>query len=68
MIRVKTTKIHTVLRNTILAGMAMIVILTVGAGAQQELGELVTMGGFEWIMGDWKATTDQGVEIKSFYR
>ncbi|MCP4257946.1 MAG: hypothetical protein GY774_10525 [Planctomycetes bacterium] len=67
--RAKTTKIHTVLRNTILAGLAVVVILTVGAGGQQqELGELVTMGGFEWLIGDWKATTDMGVEVRSFYR
>jgi hypothetical protein len=66
--RVKTAKIHTVLRNTILAGAAVVVILTVGAGGQQQLGELVTMGGFEWLIGDWKATTDMGVEVRSFYR
>jgi hypothetical protein len=66
--RSKTTKIHTVLRNTILAGAAVVVILTVGADGQQGLGELVTMGGFEWLVGDWKATTDQGAEIHSFYR
>ncbi len=66
--RVKTAKIHTVLRNTILAGAAIIVILTVGAGGQQELGDLVTMGGFEWLISDWKATTDQGGEVRSFYK
>ncbi len=66
--RLKTAKIHAVLRNTILAGMAVIVILTVGAGGQEGLGELVTMGGFEWLIGDWKVKTDQGVEIQSFYK
>jgi hypothetical protein len=64
----KTVKIRTVLRNTILAGAAIVVILTVGADGQQGLGELVTMGGFEWLIGDWMATTDQGGEIHSFYR
>ena len=66
--RVKTAKIQNVLRNTILAGVAIIVILTVGAGGQQGLGELVTMGGFEWLIGDWKATTDMGVEVRSYYK
>ena len=66
--RPKSAKIHAVLRKTILAGMAIVVILTVGAGGQQGLGEMVTMGGFEWLIGDWKATTDQGGEILSFYR
>ncbi len=66
--RPKSTKINAVLRNTILAGAAIVVILTVGAGGQQSLGELVTMGGFEWLIGDWKATTEQGGEIHSFYK
>jgi len=64
----KSTKIDAVLRNTILVGAAIVVILTVGAGGQQNLGELVTMGGFEWLIGDWKATTDMGVEVRSFYK
>ena len=63
----KTAKNHTILRNTILTGAAIVVILTVGAGGQQVLGEMVTMGGFEWLIGDWVATTDQGGEIHSFY-
>ncbi|MBN1807266.1 MAG: hypothetical protein JW837_18620 [Sedimentisphaerales bacterium] len=66
--RTKPAKIHTVLRNTILAGVAVIVILTVGAGGQEGLGDMVTMGGFEWLLGDWKVTTDQGMEIRSFFK
>jgi hypothetical protein len=66
--RAGTAKIKYILRNTILAGAAVIVILTVGAGGQQQLGELVTMGGFEWLIGDWKTTTDMGVEVRSFYK
>jgi hypothetical protein len=65
--RVKTAKIHNVLRNTILAG-AVIVVLTVGAGGQQGLGDLVTMGGFEWLIGDWMTKTDMGVEVHAFYK
>jgi len=68
MIRVKTAKIHNVLRNTILAGAAVVVILTVGAGGQQGLGDLVTMGGFEWLIGDWMTKTDMGVEVHAFYK
>jgi hypothetical protein len=29
---------------------------------------MVTMSGFEWLIGDWKTTTDRGVEIRSFYK
>ena len=66
--RTTTIKLHEVLRNTILAGLAIVIILTVGAGGQEGLGDMVTMGGFEWLMGDWKAKTDQGMEIQSFYK
>jgi hypothetical protein len=66
--RAKTAKIQNVLRNTILAGAAIVIIFTVGAGGQQELGDLVTMGGFEWLIGDWVAKTNQGGEIRSFYK
>ena len=66
--RIKTAKNHTILKNTVLAGAAIVVILTVGAGGQQSLGEMVTMGGFEWLIGDWMATTDQAGEIHSFYK
>jgi hypothetical protein len=66
--RIKTTKIHAVLRNTVLAAVAVIVILTVGAGGQEGLGDMVTMGGFEWLIGDWMTKTDQGVDIHSFYK
>jgi hypothetical protein len=64
----KRSKIHAVLRNTFFTAVAIIVILTVGAGGQEGLGDMVTMGGFEWLIGDWKVTTDQGVEIRSFFK
>ncbi|NQT01769.1 MAG: hypothetical protein HQ580_07095 [Planctomycetes bacterium] len=66
--RPKSTKINTVLRNTILAGAAVVVILTVGAGGQQGLGELVTMSGFEWLIGNWEATTDEGDKVDLVYK
>ena len=66
--RAKTVKIQNVLRNTILAGVAIVVVLTVGAGGQQQLGELVTMGGFEGLIGDWKTTTDEGDKVDIVYK
>ena len=62
------TRIHTVLKSAILAGLAIFVILTVGAGGQESLGDMVTMGGFEWLVGDWKAKADEGGEVRSFYK
>ena len=56
------------LRNTVLAMAAILVILTGGASAQQKLGDLVTKGGFDWIIGKWQATTDQGDKVDLVYK
>ena len=61
---VKNTK----LRNTILAVAAIIVIATTGANAQQKLGDLVTEGGFDWLIGSWEATSDEGDKIELVYK
>jgi len=56
------------LRNNILAVAAILVILAAGASAQQKLGDLVTESGFDWMIGEWVATTDQGGKIHSSYK
>jgi len=61
---VKSTK----LRNTILAVAAIIVIATTGANAQQKLGDLVTEGGFDWLIGSWEATSNEGDKIELVYK
>jgi len=61
---VKTTK----LRNTILAVAAIIVIATTGSNAQQKLGDLVTEGGFDWLIGNWEATSDEGDKVELVYK
>jgi len=60
----KTTR----LRNTILAVSAVLFILVGGANAQQKLGDLVTEGGFDWMIGKWQATTDQGDKVDLVYK
>ena len=62
--RPKTSK----LRKTLLAGAAVLFILVGGARAQQKLGDLVTEGGFDWMIGRWAATTDQGDKIDIVYK
>ena len=56
------------LRKTFLAMTAILVILAGGAGAQQKLGDLVTEGGFDWMMDKWQATTDQGDKVELVYK
>ncbi len=39
----------------------------VPVAAQQKLGDLVAQGGYEWLMGRWVATTDQGEKVEFRY-
>jgi len=56
------------LRNTILAVAAILVILSTGASTQEKLGDLVTLGGFDWMIGTWEASSDQGDKIELIYK
>ncbi len=64
----KTTKLHMSSRNTLLAVAVVLVILAAGASAQQKLGDLVTEGGLDWMMGKWVAETDDGQELQIIYK
>jgi hypothetical protein len=56
------------LRNAVLAVAAIFVILADGASAQQKLGDFVTESGFDWMIGEWVAMTDEGGKIHSSYK
>ena len=56
------------LRNTILALAAILVIASTGASAQQKLGDLVSEGGYDWMIGRWEASSDQGDKIELIYK
>ena len=60
----KTTK----LRSIFLAAAAILVITATGANAQQKLGDLVAEGGYEWMIGKWEATTDDGEKLELEYK
>lgn len=55
-------------RNIFLFVAAIIFITTSGANAQQKLGDLVTEGGFDWLIGNWEATSDEGDKIELVYK
>ncbi len=59
---------NTILTKTILTVAAIIVITTTGARAQQKLGDLVTEGGFDWLVGNWEATSNEGDKIELVYK
>ena len=45
-----------------------LVIWVSGAAAQESLGDLVAESGFDWMIGKWVATTDDGSEIQVVYQ
>jgi len=56
----KPTVMHVSLTKTLLAVAVILAVSPVGAGAQGALGNLVSEGGFDWLIGKWQATTDEG--------
>ncbi len=64
----KKTQLHKNLRNTLLAAAAALFILSSGARAQQSLGEILKEYGFDWLLGKWVATTDDGTKIQAYYK
>ena len=64
----KTTKARMSCAGVVATLAAGLVVFTSGAMAQNKLGDLVTEGGFDWIIGAWTATTDEGDKIDVTYR
>jgi len=59
----KTTKLSVICKRAVVALAAGLVIFSSGSTAQEKLGDLVTEGGFDWMIGAWTGTTDQGDKI-----
>ena len=64
----KTAGMSITLTRVFLALAAGLVIWTSAAAAQEKLGDLVEEAGFNWMIGRWTATTDDGQEIEMLYR
>ena len=47
--------------------MVVLAACAVPMAAQQKLGDLVAQGGYDWLMGRWVATTDQGEKVEFRY-
>ena len=45
-----------------------LLIWSSAASAQQKLGDLVAEAGFDWMIGQWKATTNDGQEIEVSFK
>lgn len=64
----KTAGLKVILTRTFLLLAAGLVIWTSSAAAQEKLGDLVQEAGFNWMIGRWTATTDDGQEIEMTYK
>ncbi len=56
------------LSKTLLVLGAVFVIWAGQAKAQESLGDLVAEGGFDWMIGRWVTTTDEGERLQLIYR
>jgi hypothetical protein len=64
----KTAGQNVSLRKTLLVLVAGLAILSSQAAAQPKLGDLVAEAGFDWMVGRWTGTTDDGQNIEVVYR
>ena len=54
-------------KSTSLTLVALFAVCTVPVVAQQKLGDLVAEGGYDWMIGRWAATTDDGQKVEFEY-
>ncbi|UCD50955.1 MAG: hypothetical protein JSW27_25955 [Phycisphaerales bacterium] len=52
-----------VVRRAFLCLVVLLAIATATAVAQESLGDLVAQGGYDWLIGKWVATTDEGDQL-----
>ena len=64
----ETTATQSNVRKTLLAVAALFFISAGGAMGQGNLGYLVSDAGFDWVIGKWEATNDEGDKIELEYK
>ncbi|MFC1635748.1 hypothetical protein ACFL5Z_12995 [Planctomycetota bacterium] len=56
------------LRSISLAITVLLVVSAVPAGAQENLGDLISQYGYDWMIGKWAATGDDGSQVELEYK
>ncbi len=56
------------IRNISLVIAALLAITVVPAGAQDKLGDFVVEYGYDWMIGNWSATSDDGGQVELEYK
>jgi hypothetical protein len=52
------------IRSVFAAVVIVLMACVVPGAAQEKLGDLIASGGYEWIIGRWVATTDEGQKVE----
>jgi len=56
------------IRNISLVIAVLLVISAIPAGAQDKLGDVVAEYGYDWMIGNWAATSDDGGQVELEYK
>ncbi len=56
------------MRNVSLVIAVLLAVSVVPAGAQDKLGDLVDEFGYDWMIGNWSATSDEGQQVELEYK
>ena len=56
------------MRNIFLAIAVLLAVSAVPAGAQDKLGDFVAEYGYDWMIGNWAATSDDGQQVELEYK
>lgn len=56
------------MRSMLLFVAALWIVSAVPAGAQENLGDLIAQYGYDWMIGNWAATGDDGSQVELEYK
>jgi len=56
------------IRNLCLLTLGLLAIGTVPVAAQEKLGDFVTQYGYDWVLGKWAATDNEGQRVEVNYK
>jgi len=56
------------MRSIFLVVSVLLAVLTIPAGAQEKLGDFVAEYGYDWMIGKWSATRDDGRQVELEYK
>ena len=56
------------MKNVVMVMVALLAVSTVPVGAQEKLGDLIGQYGYDWMIGKWAATGDDGSKVDLEYK